>query len=112
MDTSRMGIFSVHALWRSKVAVPADAALNVNRMFRREDKTLCAWVDEKDAHRFLVSFDLQAANYFDGAQQCLGLVNEVVDLEPRVGSLEEVGAADEVGYLVVGPEDFDELAAD
>lgn len=109
MDTSLMRIFSVHASWRSSGAVDADAALNVNRIFRREDETLCAWIDEKDAHRFLVSFDLQAADYVDAAKQCLGLASEVVDLEPRVGSLEEVGATDEEGYLVIGPEDFDEL---
>lgn len=58
-----------------------------------------------------MSLDVQAASYVDAAQQCLGLVSEVADLEPRVGSLEEVGATDEEGYLVVGPEGFEKLRA-
>jgi hypothetical protein len=30
-------------------------------------------------------------------------------MEPRLGALEEVGATDEAGYLVVGADDFEGL---
>jgi hypothetical protein len=31
------------------------------------------------------------------------------EIEPRLGTREEVGATDEAGYLVVGADDFEEL---
>ena len=66
-------------------------------------------VDQAEPRRFLVSFDVESDSYAAAARECLTSVAAVPGIEPRLGTLEEVGAADEAGYLVVGADDFEEL---
>jgi hypothetical protein len=101
--------FSVHASWLSDSDVPDDAVLKVNQTFRPDDKALCTWVDQAEPRRFLMSFDVESADYATAARECLTVVAAVPQIEPRLGALEEVGATDEEGYLVVGADDFEDL---
>jgi hypothetical protein len=66
-------------------------------------------VDQAEPRRFLVSLDVASDSYTAAARECPTSVAAVPEIEPRPGTLEEVGAADEAGYLVVGADDFDEL---
>lgn len=101
--------FSVHGSWISDSQVTEDHVLNANENFRRGDEELCTWVDQAEPRRFVVSFNVEGDNYADAARECLTIVSAVTQIEPRVGILDEIGAADEEGYLVVRAEDFDEL---
>jgi hypothetical protein len=101
--------FSVHASWLSESAVPEGAVDQVSKSFRPDDDGLCAWVDEREPRRFLVSFDVESAHRATAARDCLTAVLRVAELEPRLGTLEEVGATDDEGYLVVNASDFEEL---
>ena len=65
-------------------------------------------VDQAEPRRFLVSFDVESDSYA-AAGECLTSVAAVPEIEPRLGTLEEVGATDEAGYLAVGADDFEEL---
>ena len=105
-----MATFSVHASWLSESDVPEDAVLKVNETFRPDDEALCTWVDQAEPRRFVVSFDVESATYATAARECLTAVTAVPQIEPRLGTLEEVGATDEEGYLVVGADDFEELS--
>src|SRR5216683_2384323 len=75
----------------------------------RQIKERQGWVDQAEPRRFLVSFDVESDSYAAAARECLTSVAAVPEIEPRPGTLEEVGATDEAGYLVVGTDDFDEL---
>ena len=75
----------------------------------RQIKERQGWVDQAEPRRFLVSFDVQSDSYAAAARECLTSVAAVHEIEPRLGTLEEVGATDEAGYLVVGADDFEEL---
>jgi hypothetical protein len=99
----------VHASWLSDSDVPEDAVLRVNETFRPNDEALCTWVDQAEPRRFLVSYDVESANYATAARECLTTVASVPQIEPRLGALEEVGATDEEGYLVVAVDDFEDL---
>jgi hypothetical protein len=101
--------FSVHASWLSDSEVDDDAVSKVSQSFRPDDEGLCAWVDEREPRRFLVSFDVESATHATAARDCLSVVLQVPQIEPRMGTLEEVGATDEEGYLVVKAGDFEEL---
>lgn len=104
-----MAVFSVHASWLSGSDVPDDAALKINETLRPDDDDLCAWVDEAEPRRFLVSFDVETTDYTAAARECLIQVAVVLQIEPRLGALEGVGATDEEGYLVVSADDLDAL---
>jgi hypothetical protein len=75
----------------------------------RQIKERQGWVDQAEPRRFLVSFDVESDSYAAAARECLTSVAAVPEIEPRLGTLEEVGATDEAGYLVVGADDFEEL---
>jgi len=75
----------------------------------RQIKERQGWVDQAEPRRFLVSFDVESDSYAAAAGECLTSVAAVPEIEPRLGTLEEVGATDEAGYLVVGADDFEEL---
>ena len=64
-------------------------------------------MDQAEPRRFLVSFDVESDSYAAAARECL--TSGGSRIEPRLGTLEEVGATDEAGYLVVGADDFEEL---
>ena len=68
-------------------------------------------MDQAEPRRFLVSFDVESDSYAAAAGECLTSVAAVPEIEPRLGTLEEVGATDEAGYLGVGADDFAELRA-
>lgn len=108
-EPSGVATFNVQASWIADSEVADDAVLNVNKTFRPDDEALCTWVDRAEPRRFLVSFDVESDNYATAARECLTVVAEVSQIEPRIGTLEEVGATDEEGYLVVGADDFEEL---
>lgn len=75
----------------------------------RQIKERQGWVDQAESRRFLVSFDVESDSYAATARECLTSVAAVPEIEPRPNTLEEVGATDEAGYLVVGAYDFEEL---
>ena len=75
----------------------------------RQIKERQGWVDQAEPRRFLVSFDVERDSYAAAARECLTPVAAVPEIEPRLGTLEEAGATDEAGYLVVGADDFEEL---
>ena len=75
----------------------------------RQIKERQGWVDQAEPRRFLVSFDAESDSYAAAAGECLTSVAAVLAMEPRLGALEEVGATDEAGYLVVGADDFEGL---
>jgi hypothetical protein len=75
----------------------------------RQIKERQGWVDRAEPRRFLVSFDVESDSYAAAARECLTSVAAVPEIEPRLGTLEEVGATDEAGYLVVEADDFEEL---
>jgi hypothetical protein len=56
----------------------------------RQIKERQGWVDQAEHRRFLVSFDIESGG-------CLTSVAAVPEIEPRPGTLEEVGATDEAG---------------
>ena len=105
-----MATFGVHASWRSESDVPDDAVLMVNEIFSPDDEDLCTWVDQAEPRRIVVTFDVESATYATAALECLTAVAGVPKIEPRLGTLEEVGATDEEGYLVVSADDFEELS--
>ena len=108
-EPSEVATYSVHASWLSDSHVPDEAVQKVSQTFRPDDEALCTWVDEAEPRRFLLSFDVESANYAAAVRDCLITVAAVPQIEPRLGALEEVGATDEEGYLVVGADDFEEL---
>ena len=65
-------------------------------------------MDQAGPRRFLVSSGVESDSYA-AAGECLTSVAAVPGIEPRPGTLEEVGATDEAGYLVVGADDLEEL---
>ncbi len=75
----------------------------------RQIKERQGWVDRAEPRRFLVSFDVESDSYAAAAGECLTSGAAVPEIEPRLGTLEEVGATDEAGYLVVGADDFEDL---
>ena len=75
----------------------------------RQIKERQSWVDQAEPRRFLVSFDVESDSYAAAAREYPTSVEAVPEIEPRLGTLEEVGATDEAGYLVVGADDFEEL---
>ncbi len=77
--------------------------------FRADDESLCAWVTRPNHDASLSSFDVDSADYARAASGCLATVAAVLQTEPRLGVLEEVGATDDEGYLVVAAEDFEKL---
>jgi hypothetical protein len=101
--------FSVHASWISESEVAEDSVLKINQTFRPDDEALCTWVDEAEPRRFLVSFNVESDSYATAARECFVVVAAVRQIDPRLGTLEEVGATDDGGYLVVRAEDFGEL---
>ena len=74
----------------------------------RQIKERQGWVDQAEPRRFLVSFDVESDSYA-AAGECLTSVAAVPEIEPRLGTPEEIGTTDEAGYLVVGADDFEEL---
>lgn len=66
-------------------------------------------MDQAEPRRFLMSFDVESDSYAAAAREYLRSVAAVPEIEPRLGTLEEVGATDEAGYLVAGADDFEEL---
>lgn len=108
-EPSRVVTFSVHASWLGESDVPDESVLKVYQNFRPDDEALCAWVDRAEPRRFLVSFDVETATHAAAARKCLTIVAAAPQIEPRLGILEEVGATDDEGYLVVGADDFEEL---
>jgi hypothetical protein len=52
-------------------------------------------VDQAEPRRFLVSFDVESDSYAAAAGECLTSVAAVPEIEPRLGTVEEVGATDE-----------------
>ena len=78
-----------------------DAVLNVNRSFRPEDEDQCTWVDQAEPQHFLVSFNVESETYASAVRECLSAVAAVPQIEPRVGTLKEVGAMNEEGGVVV-----------
>ncbi len=75
----------------------------------RQTKQRQGRVDQAEPRRFLVSFGIESDSYAAAARECLTSVAAVPEIEPRLGTLEEVGAADEAGYPVVGADDLEEL---
>jgi hypothetical protein len=75
----------------------------------RQIKERQGWVDQAGPRRFVMSFDVESDSYAAAARECLTSVAAVPEIEPRLGALDEVGATDEAGYLVVGAGDFEEL---
>lgn len=86
-----------------------DAVLNVNRSFRPEDEDLCTWVDRAEPRPFLVSFSIESVTYASAVRECLSAVAAVPQIEPRVGTLKEVGGMDEEGGVVVPAGELDDL---
>lgn len=86
-----------------------DAVLNVNQSFRPEDEDLCTWVDQAEPRQFNVSFSVESETYASAVHECLSAVAAVPQIEPRVGTLKEVGAMDEEGGVVVPASDVEEL---
>jgi hypothetical protein len=74
----------------------------------RQVKERRGWADQADPRRFVVSSDVESDSYAT-AGECLASVAAVPEIEPRLGTLEEVGATDQAVYLVVGADDFEEL---
>jgi hypothetical protein len=60
----------------------------------RQIKERQGWVDQAGPRRFLVSFDAESDSYA-AAGECLTSVAAVPEIEPRLGTLAEVGATDE-----------------
>ena len=58
----------------------------------RQIKERRGWVDQAEPRRFLVSFDVESESYAAAARECLTSVAAVPEIEPRLGTLEEVGA--------------------
>jgi hypothetical protein len=105
----QVATFTVRASWISDAVVADDAVLNVNRSFRPEDENLCTWVDQAEPRHFHVSFSVESEAYATAVRECLSAVAAVPQIEPRVGTLKEVGAMDEEGGVVVPASDLEEL---
>jgi hypothetical protein len=59
-------------------------------------------VDQAEPRCFLVSFGVESDSHAAAARRVPTSVAAVPGIEPRLGTLEEVGATDEAGYLVGG----------
>lgn len=104
-----MAAFSVHASWIAESEVAEDTVRKVSQAFRPDDEALCTWVDQNEPRRFFVSFDVDSNSYAAAARECLAAIAAVTEIEPRLGTPEEVGATDDGGHLVVSADDFEEL---
>lgn len=56
-----------------------------------------------------MSFNVESATYASAVRECLSAVAAVPRIEPRVGTLKEVGAMDEEGGVVVPAGDLEDL---
>jgi hypothetical protein len=56
----------------------------------RQIKERQGWVDQAEPRRLLVSFDVESDSYAAAAGECLTSVAAVPEIEPRLGTLEEV----------------------
>ncbi len=87
----------MHAVWTAREPIPEAVLARVLAQFRPDDEWLCAWVDEQDSHKLVISFDLMAPSYEEAARACTLAVAPVAQLGGLDWQLSQVGASTEEG---------------
>lgn len=88
-------IFCIYGRWDHETEISAEALQRVNAAFRPDDSSVCIYVDEKDDHVLVVSFDVEAADFESAVDAGRSAASEAAQLGPLSGQAVEVVAMTE-----------------
>jgi cytidine deaminase len=91
--------FSVYGRWDHGSTITAETAERINAVFRPDDGSVCAWVDEKDANVLLVCVDVEAADLEAAVTAGRSALSEAAQLGPLDGRAVQVVAMTEEAQM-------------
>lgn len=98
--TDAADTYHVHAAWTSVEPVRDATLAAVGSVLQPDDETFCLWVDEKDQHRVIASWDLAAASIEDAARACKAAAVRPFQSSSLGLNLSEIGVSTDEGYWV------------
>ncbi|WP_020578540.1 hypothetical protein [Actinopolymorpha alba] len=94
------GPYHVHAAWRSSEPIRDGTLEAIGSGLQPDDETFCFWVDEKDPHCVIASWDLRATSIEEAARLCKAAVEHLPRSSGFEPDLIEIGVSTDEGYWV------------